>query len=177
MRVDRDTYIHINWDNVLPNRKDQFEKCESCDDGGLEYDIGSVMHYHAYAFAFDRKKPTIVPIHGTLDDIGQRNSLSALDIEGVNQIYCPGYNSKCSDKDVKCPKWEKFCDGANRKDYVVIECPFTCRVCTSGEAKKPKCVAKDRLTFCKKWKTKWCDDKKWKKWMAKNCGETCKACG
>ena len=82
MRKDRDDYIIINWDNISPGTELQFKKCEACGDQGLEYDIGSVMHYHAYAFAKNKSEPTIIPKNGMTKSIGQRNKLSDLDIQG-----------------------------------------------------------------------------------------------
>jgi len=53
---------------------------------GTQYDYGSVMHYGAYGFAIDPTVPTII----TLDEdaeIGQRITLSAIDIERVQIHY------------------------------------------------------------------------------------------
>ena len=82
MRKDRDEHIIINWDNIMPGTKLQFKKCKACGDQGLKYDIGSVMHYHAYAFAQNKSEPTIIPKNGMVKSIGQRNKLSDLDIQG-----------------------------------------------------------------------------------------------
>ena len=82
MRKDRDDYITINWDNISPGTELQFKKCDACGDQGLKYDIGSVMHYHATAFALNRSEPTIIPKNGFIGSIGQRNGMSDLDIKG-----------------------------------------------------------------------------------------------
>ena len=77
------------WDNIQDGKEGNFRKCTSCDLQGLPYDIGSVMHYHAKAFAKDYSKETIVPLNGVgLRDIGQRNGFSDSDIEGINKLYC-----------------------------------------------------------------------------------------
>ena len=176
MRVDRDKYVTINWENVQPGRENQFELCESCDDEGLAYDIGSVMHYHAYAFSKNRNKPTIQPKEGPLSDLGQRNGLSSQDIKGINEIYCPGYIPHCEDRDVDCPKWEDKCDDELDEEFMTGTCPFTCKICTGGDAKVDKCKALDKLNYCAHWKDKWCDDKKWKRWMFQNCALSCDIC-
>ena len=53
---------------------------------GTRYDYNSVMHYGAYAFAVDRRVPTIIPkVQGAR--IGQRAGMSAIDIERVQILY------------------------------------------------------------------------------------------
>ena len=46
MRGDRDNWVRINWNNILPGKENQFSKCDNCDNQGLTYDIRSIMHYH-----------------------------------------------------------------------------------------------------------------------------------
>jgi hypothetical protein len=86
-RYDRDDWITINWDNIQPGTLSNFAKADPADINllGTAYDYGSVMHYGAYAFAIDETIPTIIP-HDPNAEIGQRITLSALDIERV-QIY------------------------------------------------------------------------------------------
>ena len=61
---------------------------------GTSYDYGSVMHYGAYGFAIDPDVPTIIP-HDPNAEIGQRVTLSQLDIERIQILY------KCLDP-VRC---------------------------------------------------------------------------
>ena len=89
MRSDREQYVKINFDNIAPGREGNFNLCEDCDLQGLPYDMGSVMHYHQYAFCVDCSIPTIEALDGTSGDLmGQRSGFSALDIEGINKVYC-----------------------------------------------------------------------------------------
>jgi hypothetical protein len=86
-RYDRDDYVIINWENIEEGYENNFFKLgpEIITLLNTTYDYGSVMHYSAYAFAIDDTIPTII----TLDEdaeIGQRITLSELDIERV-QIY------------------------------------------------------------------------------------------
>ena len=53
---------------------------------GTPYDYGSVMHYPAYSFTIDKKVPTIIPLDENAE-IGQRVTLSAIDIERVQIHY------------------------------------------------------------------------------------------
>ena len=52
-RTDRDQYVTINWDNIIPKYKFAFNKYgqDRIDHLGAEYDTCSVMHYHSTAFA------------------------------------------------------------------------------------------------------------------------------
>ena len=88
-RFDRDLFIAIDWENIKNGSESNFKKCASCDLQGLPYDIRSVMHYHAYSFAKDKNKPTIISLSGvSTSEMGQRNGFSDSDIEGINKLYC-----------------------------------------------------------------------------------------
>jgi len=87
-RTDRDDWVTINWDNIQPGTENNFVKLppSQIDLLGTSYDYGSVLHYSAYAFAVDPSIPTIIP-HDPEAEIGQRITLSALDIERVQILY------------------------------------------------------------------------------------------
>ena len=175
-RADRNSYIKINWNNVIPRMKNQFQKCVNCDDQGLEYDVGSIMHYHAYAFAKNRKRPTITQLKETSLSIGQRNKLSVLDIKGINRLYCHNYTSDCVDKNEQCSEFPlKLCNDVERREWMVENCAGRCKVCYGGincEDKYDQTIRKPR---CQSW-VEYCTSSAWKGWMATNCALTCKAC-
>ena len=53
-RPDRDQYINIIWDNILPDKQDQFKKYDPKTEAhhlGAPYDTCSVMHYLDNAFS------------------------------------------------------------------------------------------------------------------------------
>ncbi len=56
---------------------------------GVPYDIGSIMHYGAFAFSRNRE-PTIQPRDSSvsLDQLGQRSGFSSRDLQHVNTLYC-----------------------------------------------------------------------------------------
>lgn len=54
---------------------------------GLPYDYDGVMHYGAYAFAIDRKKPTIIKKTNLGGKIGQRTGFSNIDLAQLNTLY------------------------------------------------------------------------------------------
>jgi hypothetical protein len=87
-RYDRDDWVTINWSNIEPGYEDNFEMKtpEEINLLGTPYDYGSVLHYGEYSFAVDPDVPTIIP-HDPNADIGQRVTLSALDIERVQIFY------------------------------------------------------------------------------------------
>jgi len=87
-RYDRDDWCTINWDNIQPGTENNFVMLTPSQITllGTRYDYGSVMHYGPYAFAIDTNVPTIIP-HFPAPDMGQRITLSKLDIERVQILY------------------------------------------------------------------------------------------
>ncbi|XP_078540816.1 embryonic protein UVS.2-like [Lissotriton helveticus] len=85
-RSDRDDYVTIMWNNILPGNIANFNK-ENTNNLGLEYDYSSVMHYGMYAFSNSFGQPSIVPKPIPNPPIGQRDGLSNLDISKINTLY------------------------------------------------------------------------------------------
>ncbi|XP_041364359.1 meprin A subunit beta-like [Gigantopelta aegis] len=81
-RPDRDDYVTIRHEhnfNKYPNTK--------VDTQGIPYDYESLLvHYSAYGFAIDRRKPTIVPKKAGVVT-GQRMHLSPSDILEIRKFY------------------------------------------------------------------------------------------
>jgi hypothetical protein len=90
-RFDRDSYVTVNYDNIMEGYESNFAIIPEYLRGVLHskvyasYDYDSIMHYPAYGFS-DNGLPTI-DAHG--QSIGQRNHLSAGDIEGSIAVYGP----------------------------------------------------------------------------------------
>ncbi|XP_071107571.1 astacin-like [Haliotis cracherodii] len=87
-RPDRDNYVTIDFSNIQRGHERNFDKYTTTqvDTLGLQYDYESVMHYNAYSFAVDRRKPTIiVKQKGAV--IGQRTHLSPFDIKEIQMYY------------------------------------------------------------------------------------------
>jgi len=84
--TERDDYVYIMWENIEAGREDAFAKYGSdiITNYGTPYDFGSVMHYDAYAFS-SNGQPTIITKNG--ESIGQREGLSAIDIQKLNAMY------------------------------------------------------------------------------------------
>ncbi|KAL6462068.1 hypothetical protein MHYP_G00302130 [Metynnis hypsauchen] len=84
-RSDRDNYVRINWANIDPTMKYNFNK-ENTNNLNTPYDYSSVMHYGKTAFSINGQD-TITPIPNPSVQIGQRVDLSAIDIKRINILY------------------------------------------------------------------------------------------
>ncbi|XP_012497335.1 PREDICTED: astacin-like metalloendopeptidase [Propithecus coquereli] len=84
-RADRDHYIRVDWNEILPGFEINFIKSRSSN-MLTPYDYSSVMHYGRLAFS-RRGLPTIVPLWDPSVHIGQRWNLSASDITRVLRLY------------------------------------------------------------------------------------------
>jgi astacin len=58
---ERDDYIDINWSNIKEESKLNFKKVatHAASTFDTEYDYESITHYSSFAFAKDKKNPTI----------------------------------------------------------------------------------------------------------------------
>jgi hypothetical protein len=85
-RADRDLFITIVWENIIPGTEANFAQHITDGDDVGAYDYGSIMHYPRNAFSANGKD-TIVPTRPGAE-IGQRNGLSAGDIRALNTSLC-----------------------------------------------------------------------------------------
>ncbi|XP_014647063.1 PREDICTED: astacin-like metalloendopeptidase [Ceratotherium simum simum] len=84
-RADRDRYIRVNWNEILPGFEINFIKSRNSN-MLVPYDYSSVMHYGRLAFS-RRGLPTITPLWAPSVHIGQRWNLSTSDITRVLRLY------------------------------------------------------------------------------------------
>ena len=86
-REDRDSFVTINWTNIISGNEHNFNQhiTDGDDIGG--YDYGSIMHYSRTAFSRNGQD-TIVPTQAGAQ-IGQRNGLSTGDISAALALYSP----------------------------------------------------------------------------------------
>lgn len=86
-RLDRDSYVNIQFDKVSSGSEVNFQ-IDSANRDYNFYDFGSLMHYSLYAFSVDGSR-TIVPKvsvpSGTT--VGQRRGLTIGDINSVRLMY------------------------------------------------------------------------------------------
>jgi len=84
-RSDRDEYVKINWGNFNDYYKINFQKMDT-NNLNTPYDYSSVMHYGRTAFG-KYGAETITPIPDPSVPIGQRDSLSEIDVLRINRLY------------------------------------------------------------------------------------------
>ncbi|XP_053959335.1 seminal metalloprotease 1-like [Anastrepha ludens] len=87
---DRDSYITVHYENIVPGKEFNFEKYKGTvvTDFDMGYDYDSCLHYRPGAFSVNGQD-TIVPLDLTAR-IGQREYLSEKDKAKINIMYkCP----------------------------------------------------------------------------------------
>ncbi|XP_051972647.1 astacin-like metalloendopeptidase [Xyrauchen texanus] len=83
-RHDRGDHITILYENISPGKASNFAEKDG-DTLGLQYDLGSLLHYGAYYFS-SNGKPTIVSKSSKVQ-IGQRTRMSDLDVKKIRKLY------------------------------------------------------------------------------------------
>ncbi|WGL59816.1 M12 family metallopeptidase [Pigmentibacter sp. JX0631] len=88
-RADRNFYVKINKENILPGKESNFDIGHHSTLQFGAYDYYSIMHYALNAFSKDPRKLTIVPLYRGLywNYIGNGKSLSQLDKEALQKAY------------------------------------------------------------------------------------------
>ncbi|CAL4065514.1 unnamed protein product [Meganyctiphanes norvegica] len=158
-RYDRDSFVTINYNNIIPGLAYNFNrKTRSVtQDLGLPYDYKSVMHYDQYAFAWNRRIPTLYPRQNGAQILGQRSGFSELDKMGLNLLYqCSGKPnpkpSGCTDSNRYCPDWARKGQCNVNTAYMHVYCKKSCDKCDKTVKPDPKpspCV--DQNQYCKDW--------------------------
>jgi hypothetical protein len=87
-REDRDLFVTIVWANIDPAMQHNFVQHITDGDDLGPYDYGSLMHYPQDAFS-NNDQDTIIPTQPLPPGVilGQRNGLSAGDVDGVHAMY------------------------------------------------------------------------------------------
>jgi len=83
-RADRDEFVTVVYDNIIPSMAFNFNKHISDGQDMGAYDYDSIMHYPRWAFSRNGQD-TIIPKQER--DIGQRKTLSQGDIDAVHSLY------------------------------------------------------------------------------------------
>nr|XP_045603957.1 zinc metalloproteinase nas-4-like [Procambarus clarkii] len=146
-RADRDNHITVNKLNVQSGMWYNFEKYpwDRIQSLGIDYDLGSVMHYGPYAFAQDRSRPTIIP-RKTGVEIGQRRGFSELDIQKLQTLYnCANTTleavvttgapvttpppDRCEDHNEHCATWAGLGECGKNPTWMGVNCRQACHQC------------------------------------------------
>lgn len=87
-RPDRDTYVMVLWEKILPEYENNFIIRDNplIIEQNFSYDFKSVMHYHSRGFSIDGSE-TIIPLDGSV--IERSNTLTIKDVEKGVSIYGP----------------------------------------------------------------------------------------
>ena len=86
--LDRDKYIHINFDNIKKEQILNFKKIKPSQitTTGTKYDPLSIMHYGPKTFTSNGNE-TILLLNGTTVGMGQRKGFSKIDKIEVERFY------------------------------------------------------------------------------------------
>ncbi|XP_065188144.1 uncharacterized protein LOC135818865 [Sycon ciliatum] len=90
-RSDRDQYVRIFWQNILPVGMQYFSKYSTPEPGSIpdnmRYDYGSIMHYGKSTYGTNQTHAiTMLPRQQGIK-IGQRKAMSQIDINILNALY------------------------------------------------------------------------------------------
>ncbi|XP_072418112.1 meprin A subunit alpha-like isoform X1 [Chiloscyllium punctatum] len=89
-RTDRDDYVNIWWDEIIPGMEHNFVVYDDnyITDLNTPYDYESLMHYAPFSFNINDSFPTITAKIPAFDEIiGQRLDFSAIDLLRLNRMY------------------------------------------------------------------------------------------
>jgi hypothetical protein len=87
-RPDRDSYINVNYNNIISTWTSQYDKCTNCNGHGT-FDFDSIMLYGSMmsnVVAVDTNVPVMTKLDGSTWN-AQRSTLSTGDIAGVKAMY------------------------------------------------------------------------------------------
>ncbi|KDR21945.1 zinc metalloproteinase nas-14-like isoform X2 [Zootermopsis nevadensis] len=87
-RPDRDNYVTVLWDNIIPEFKNNFVKApdDVATTYNVPYDYKSLMHYHNTAYSKNGKN-TIVAKNDTSLILGQVEGPTEGDIKKIRKLY------------------------------------------------------------------------------------------
>ena len=87
-RPDRDDHVEIKWSNIKKDKVQNFYINKfQVDTAGTPYDLFSIMHYWPYAFAINKRKPTIISKNHKNAKFGEQEEPSDIDMKELNAAY------------------------------------------------------------------------------------------
>ena len=84
-RADRDTYVTVNYNNVIKGSRSNFDQLLDNDQAVTLYDYASIMHYPAFSFSRNGG-PAIETIPAGIP-LSNPSGYSAPDIDGISRLY------------------------------------------------------------------------------------------
>ncbi|XP_054882706.1 hatching enzyme 1.2-like isoform X1 [Poeciliopsis prolifica] len=85
VRSDRDSFVQVLTQNIIPGNEHNFEKVQT-NNLGTPYDFNSIMHYSKTAFSRNGQ-PTLLSKANPSLNFGRASSMSANDIARINRLY------------------------------------------------------------------------------------------
>ena len=175
-RADRDQYVTINWNNIVPSARSQFTREPDSESHGSSYDYYSVMHYAKWDFSSNGRQ-TITPkrqvSESGCNSIGQRCGMSTEDAKQMNALYkCTGIGGPTC-QDTRPTQWCQYYNWActsSRYPWFRRDCKKTCNNC-DGET---NCTNKYGDKYCQTY-TWACTDSRYP-WYKEGCQKTCEIC-
>ncbi|KAI4884668.1 hypothetical protein NFI96_010347 [Prochilodus magdalenae] len=86
-RMDRDDYVTIVYENIIPGFGSNFDKALGSITQGTPYDYTSVMHYANYAFSNGSGFTIVTKVPQYQDVLGQPYDMSPTDALELNMLY------------------------------------------------------------------------------------------
>ncbi|XP_034243672.1 meprin A subunit beta-like isoform X2 [Thrips palmi] len=87
-RPDRDDWIYVYWQNIIPGFASAFKKHQQVATLGEHFDYRSIMMYDEYAFSKDGRSPTLQATTGEeIGPIWMKKGLSASDKRRIEKLY------------------------------------------------------------------------------------------
>ncbi|OWR46373.1 hypothetical protein KGM_214088 [Danaus plexippus plexippus] len=139
---DRDDYVTVNWDNILPDKHYLFEKLKTDEwaFGKLKYDFSSAGHYRTHKYTSNGGE-TITPKN--LEHYMEgRKGLSSIDIKKIRMFY--NNISFKAKKPMQVPECSKlFVPGKNFSKYITPKVSVSSEkpeiICDSENASNHDC--------------------------------------
>ncbi|XP_026282965.2 meprin A subunit beta-like, partial [Frankliniella occidentalis] len=87
-RPDRDDWIYVYWQNIIPGFASAFRKHTAVNTLNERFDYNSIMMYDEYAFSKDGRSPTLQATTGEeIGPIWRKRGLSASDKRRLRKLY------------------------------------------------------------------------------------------
>jgi len=198
-RPDRDEYLNIIWNNIIPAKKDQYKIEKESTTYDTDYDYCSIMQYEQGSFGQVKNGKTLMtmvvkkPNKKCSDSLGLTPHLTDGDIKKINKLYeCEGLASVdnniktksriCFDEksESECKEnaaWG-YCEGTGETNVDIRHgCQKTCNLC-NGKEKTDVCFNYEKDNLCEKYKCRgYCKaTHKYYNYMKKRCRKSCNFC-
>ncbi|CAB3406264.1 unnamed protein product [Caenorhabditis bovis] len=192
-RPDRDDYIKVTYENVIPSQIVNFDKIQPhLVDYPDQYDYRSIMHYDGSAFGkIDYTKrvrlATMTPLKRgiqlldnlkfTTTDIRKLNRLGKC--SGASGAVSPDKRTKCVDIANDCGQSKKrgMCDNPFYRPMMRRNCQRTCGMCLVSRGMEGDKICEDKHPNCATYVINGiCENEFYERWRQDHCAKSCGLC-